>query len=867
MTVTLLASLLSVAAPAAALSTPSVTLGSYEISKTSTYTVRFTIEQQLTGNASSTVTLTFPSTSTITSGNLTAAGITIQASDGWIGGLYSSASFANIQWAGDNTNHKIVGTFVGGDKVGESAQVRIAIPVNVVTNPPDLGDYNLTVATSAETTPVASNSYTIIEPIPQQLPGTVYLYNSSNILIDNWNGAGAIASAVTKATTDGLISPMIKIGKGYYTENITTTIAGITFMPVDGTATADVIIYGTWNINATDSVHPTVIDGLTLQPQNPGETVINVATTGNLTTVKNCVITNKAAGSNLVVVNSTDVTLDSNTINATTKTGAGAAVVDTVITVTVNASATINANAIDVDGTDTAIMVTSGPGGTTTTSVTGNTITGTAASGIAFSDATNFKTVSTVTGNTIDGLKTAILYTKAGAAGSLTAKNNTIKNSTVASTSTATVNAKEAAVDISSGAAETVVFQKNMVMDNNGYSLIFAKNNTATDNASYPTIVGNEFTGNAWGLKNFDTNGAIDSILDVTLNYWGADTGPTIGGVGTGDAITNATGAVTKYKPWSNTSTNTVVTGQAVAAANDVVDASATVGITYTADTPQAGISLASYSGNPTTIDTPSAALDGGFYDVYSPNAVGMITLMFFNTNITQDTKVYYFDSLQQAWQYCDVQGVAANSAYVFAKVGATATSLPQAKDLKGTIFALVNKKTIPDPPAASSLTPAIGSSDVAITPVFTWAPVAGAVRYEVTVADEPSFAIPLISNNSDINFFSVSDDDALAYDTTYYWRVRAVLADSYDAGTPATAYQVGIFTTEMKPADTNDTGTVVNVEPTKPEVKVEIPPTKITVQPAEAAAIPTYILWIIVVVGAVLIIALIVLIVRTRRA
>jgi hypothetical protein len=48
---------------------------------------------------------------------------------------------------------------------------------------------------------------------------------------------------------------------------------------------------------------------------------------------------------------------------------------------------------------------------------------------------------------------------------------------------------------------------------------------------------------------------------------------------------------------------------------------------------------------------------------------------------------------------------------------------------------------------------------------------------------------------------------------------------------------------------------------PPAPEIILEVPPT-----PAPVQVIPDYLLWVIVAVGAVLIIAVIVLIVRTRR-
>jgi hypothetical protein len=279
------------------------------------------------------------------------------------------------------------------------------------------------------------------------------------------------------------------------------------------------------------------------------------------------------------------------------------------------------------------------------------------------------------------------------------------------------------------------------------------------------------------------------------------------------------------------------------------------------------------YEGNPAPVETPAPALADGYYDVYSPNAAaanGLLTVMFFNPNVTADTKAYYYSTVKKSWTKCSVQSVAGNNAYVYVTIGAIqqVPTSPTLGELSGTVFALVNEKSIPDAPAIN--TPTIGQTDVSIEPMFTWAAVPNAVRYEISVADDPSFTFLTLSHNVEgITFYKADADneEALDYDTTYYWRVRAVLEDSYAATTPATPYQVGIFTTMAEPVEEEAAvdAPVVNVEPTKPEVNVEIPPTKITVEPA-GAAIPTYILWIIVVVGAVLIIALIVLIVRTRR-
>ena len=75
----------------------------------------------------------------------------------------------------------------------------------------------------------------------------------------------------------------------------------------------------------------------------------------------------------------------------------------------------------------------------------------------------------------------------------------------------------------------------------------------------------------------------------------------------------------------------------------------------------------------------------------------------------------------------------------------------------------------------------------------------------------------------------------------------------------PTTAWITGTFTTMAKAVDAEAPVVITPAPPAKVEV-VQVP------VPGPAQAIPTYLLWVIVAIGAALIIALIVLIVRTRR-
>jgi hypothetical protein len=106
----------------------------------------------------------------------------------------------------------------------------------------------------------------------------------------------------------------------------------------------------------------------------------------------------------------------------------------------------------------------------------------------------------------------------------------------------------------------------------------------------------------------------------------------------------------------------------------------------------------------------------------------------------------------------------------------------------------------------------------------------------------------------------------------SYYWRVRASLPmiSTWSEG------QKFVIDKGVPPAPSSPVE--IKIPPTPaptpvPEIKVEVPPpTQVNIPPsptppAPVEAVPAYMLWIIIVIGAVLVVALIILIVRTRRA
>ena len=134
---------------------------------------------------------------------------------------------------------------------------------------------------------------------------------------------------------------------------------------------------------------------------------------------------------------------------------------------------------------------------------------------------------------------------------------------------------------------------------------------------------------------------------------------------------------------------------------------------------------------------------------------------------------------------------------------------------------------------------PACGASDVILTTNFSWDAVSGASAYEIELATNEDFDPVIASGTATVNAWVASPK--LDYSTTYYWKVRAV-----KDGIPG-AWSVCIFTTEAAP-----------VTPPEPVPPVVIPP-------APAPINPMWI-WVIIGIGAALTIAVVVLIVTTRR-
>jgi len=145
------------------------------------------------------------------------------------------------------------------------------------------------------------------------------------------------------------------------------------------------------------------------------------------------------------------------------------------------------------------------------------------------------------------------------------------------------------------------------------------------------------------------------------------------------------------------------------------------------------------------------------------------------------------------------------------------------------------------------NMVPVNGLQDAPLVPSFMWSEVSGATNYTFELATDPTFATTVGTATTTVNAYTWTGGD-LVNDQDYYWRVRA-----YNSSTGGVSdWCLSNFHTRMA---SEPPVTVTNTTPPDVHVTTTVP----------AAETPAYI-WIIIVIGAILTIAVIVLIVRTRR-
>jgi len=845
LTVALISSLLTIAGPAMALTQPQVALTppSATISAVSQYDVTFTSGKLVAGGNQ--IVLAFDAGVNIS--GLGLANVRMEALAG-IGGVAFGplAVPAAVTVTGTFPNPQTMTiTLAAPQNLGAGAL--IGITITGVTNPSTPGDYSVTVSTqTAGLIPieagVKSALFAIRAPGLTPLPGVVTAYNSAGIPM-------AQSTSIQTACDNAGAGGRVEVGPGTYDEVINLNLASHARQTIVGIgdpgtciiSDADMSVTGgtvTVNVAGLAALGGVTLENLTITPNAfiPQATMVTLGAAATYVTIKDCTIasgTTSAVTINLAAAGAEGHKIQNCTITAQHATAARIGII-------ANGQVAVSDTTINVGASALTQAITSSSGAApfTPTSVTGCTITGSSGNGIAVTGG-----VATIKDSTLSTLTTALAVT----AGAVTVDGNTIDGC-----GSSVIASGVDAIEIAGGVVN---------MYNNTVS------NSASANYAMAVVAGtvtahfNNITDNA---KNISAGLAVAA----SHNWWGSVDGPAFGSVvGAG---------VTTTAPVLGAS----ITDAEVAFARNSLLTKNTLGVDVTclnATGAPAGaatitIGISKYSANP-VVSAPIIVGTGSvvaYYDLYvvdtsiaAATLTSAVQIKIYGA-VSPYTKLYYAGGLGQQWGEpttatgAPAWGVNVAGGYVYLTVTGGSPSI---LGLSGTPFVLLEDKTVA-PPVLSE--PTVGEYDIAIEPMFTWGTVPGAIRYEITLSEDPTFNIIEWSYNVDQSFYKA--DEALRYDTTYYWRVRGVLAEPYSAGptwiTPSTPWATGIFTTESEAVEAPET---IVVEPPKPEVNVEIPPTQITVEPS-SPVIPNYMLWIIIAVGAVLVIALIVLIVRTRR-
>jgi hypothetical protein len=726
---------------------------------------------------------------------------TISASSGWIGGVLKSATVAGVTWDANETLGTITATLGASDEIGDTATVQIGI-TGGITNPSNPGSYFLTVATTDEPTAVKSAAYKIVAPKILPVPGVVSVYNSQGVLMGQ---TYSIAAAITDHVGSNTGYKMI-LAPGTYSETFNVTASGLTIAGTEGLADS-IIIKPTAVVDIrADKV---TIDGVTIDCTTAGLTAGTGAAASSFV-IKNSTFKNGIVQLKVVATGATTPgTIDNCIFDVKSNVTKG---------ITVSSVITVKNSKFNVDTGGVAIEASN-----TDVAVSGCTFTGASGTGYITTGGT-----STINKCTFKTLTSAI---------SVSGATVTVSGSTIESCAASTAGGGD-------------------VIEVTNSSIVTMYNNTITKSASanYALDIAEGSIVKAW-FNNITSNTKnISGAVDARYNWWGTAKGPTSGSI---------TPALVTTSPVLGAS----VSDAAVAFSTSSLDTSTTVGLSVTGlagSIPEVldCIAVARYSDNPQVVAAPLYGTGKvlGYYDVfYIDTAPGADTLQIkFYGAVSSYTKLYYGGALGSAWTELTNFNVNVTGGYVYVTI--TGNSSPNIVGLKGTPFVLVDDKTTSPPKIG---TPEIGANDISITPTFSWDPVDEAIRYEITLSRDPNFTIIDWSYNVTNPLYN--DLDSLKYSTTYYWRVRGILAEPYLEGsawkTPSTPWSVGVFTTEAELVMEEPQGTVESPG----GVTVEIPPTKITVE-QPGPVVPDYILWIVIAVCAVLVITPIVLIIRSRR-
>jgi hypothetical protein len=154
---------------------------------------------------------------------------------------------------------------------------------------------------------------------------------------------------------------------------------------------------------------------------------------------------------------------------------------------------------------------------------------------------------------------------------------------------------------------------------------------------------------------------------------------------------------------------------------------------------------------------------------------------------------------------------------------------------------------------------PSNGATGVSTSPAFSWSPVTGCTKYAFQLSADATFTT--LITDATLPTTGIKPAEPLEAGMTYFWRVRSlepVLGDwstiaNFTVAEPAKAPAPPVVVTQV-PAPT------INIPAAPQPTQIVIP------QPEPAPQIAPAYIWAIIIIGAILVIAVIVLVIRTRR-
>jgi len=835
----LLASFLMAVVPVSAVTTPVVTLTAGDadpvtqsagvISKLNVYKVLFTVGSEIPVGGQ--IVVGFPAGTNISA--ITTGDVQIQNTPGigetktYIGTENPVVSKTGTYPAAQTLTIKLD----GAKAIGAGAIVQLTIgKINTpgcVTNPGIAGSYNLTVATKDAAAKVieaavTSAAYTIKVPTIAGLPGVASVYNPTGVLMAQKN---ILQDAINAAGVDYTI----QVGPGTYaltTATLTIAHEGLTFVSTDGAATTIIDASGA----GTPAIHiqadDVTFEGFTLDGSPDDGIWIKQGTDGVI--VQNNIFVD---GGSAIVLEG-----ENNGVVVT-----GAIIADNVI-----------------EDCVTAIVML---GGATDCTISGNTITGCTDTATAITIAGGSASLATegntITGNTItDNAGSGIyLFNWSGGGGGYLV-DNVIEGNTISGN-------EGNGIVIASSATNVAGLEilGNDITDNEEDGILIAVTGAwdPSNAIKFNTITGNNTSTGDYGIESAANNDVND--VDATLNWWGTAVATDIAKMVKGTATSKVV-----YDPFLAGTADAVFSATKVGT-GAALNASTTVGVNVSV-TPDANvISVAKYIAN------PQAAISGtiAFYDVYVAKVGGYTTPATDKATIKfyagdANTKVYLWSAATDMWAPVTPVSFSTYGGYVYVTVDPAM--------LAGTPFALVAGEAEEDVLDAPTIdAPKSGADTVSLMPTFAWTPGedANADGYYFELADNANFVLPLVRLDGDVGRLIVTAYayvGELPYSTAYYWRVKAV-SGTVEAGDLLESDWVSaVFITKAEPVEPIPPVTVQEA-PVLPPITITQPDIIITspdvIVPAATPITPSWI-YAIIAVGAVLVIGLLVLIIRTRR-